>query len=41
MNARKQVNIQDDREFQALLEAVIACLKTYFHSNYILKKGEK
>ena len=39
-NARQEKNIWIDREFQALSESIIAFLKTYFYSNYILKKLE-
>ena len=33
MNARKQVNIQGDREFQALSEYIITCSKSYPYIN--------
>ncbi len=41
INARQDKNIWVDREFRALSESIIACLKIYFHSDYILKKGQK
>ena len=33
MNARKWVNIQGDREFQALSEYIITCSKSYPYIN--------
>ena len=38
MNERKQVNIQGDREFQALSEYIIAFLKRLFYSDKNFKK---
>jgi hypothetical protein len=38
INVRQDRNIWVDRKFQALSESIIACLKIYFHSDYILKK---
>ena len=38
MNARKWVNIQDDREFQALSEYVIALFKIQFYDDEKIKK---
>ena len=38
MNARKWVNIQGDREFQALSEYIIAFLKIQFYDNKKIKK---
>ena len=38
MNARKFVNIKDDRELQALSEYIITFLKRYFYSDEKFKK---
>ncbi len=38
MNAKKWVNIQDDREFEALLEYVIAFFKIQFYDDKKIKK---
>jgi hypothetical protein len=41
MNLRQDKNTRVDREFQALSESIVACLKIYFRSDYIWKKREK
>ncbi len=41
INVRQDKNIWVDREFQALSEYVVACVKIYFRSDYIFKKRRK